>query len=131
MTPVSWQDRSGTADDCTLPVAGRPALIVAPSACDTCTAGMTIAGFVPPICVAGPGALLTMTTAPAPAFCAFCVFCWNSQLPRSMIAIEPAGMVNGSQPSVGEAPAPSLTSANAPEMPATGGAGPKSAPAAG
>ena len=51
-----------------------------------------IAGFVPPICV-GPGTLFTMTTALAPAFCAFCVLAWNSQLPRSMIAIEPAGMI--------------------------------------
>src|SRR5512134_2776202 len=108
MTPVSWQERSGVAEDCTLPVAGSPALIVVPSACETCTAGIVIAGLAPPICVAGPGTLLTTTTALAPAFCAFCVFAWNSQLPRSTIAIAPAGKVNGSQPSVGEAPAPSL-----------------------
>src|SRR5688572_20924294 len=83
ITPVSWQDRLGDGLLRIVPVAGRPALIVAPSAWETCTDGMVIVGSEPPMAPGSPGTLLTTITAIAPAFCAFLTLTVKPHVPRS------------------------------------------------
>src|SRR5688572_29086345 len=65
-------------------------LISRPSACDTRREGIVIVGSIPASGCGGVlGALSAMTTALAPANCAFFTFTMNEQVPRSITAILP------------------------------------------
>src|SRR5918996_1793238 len=140
MTPVSWQERLGRGLLRIVPVAGRPPLIVLPSASDTITDGMVIDGSVPPMAIGSPATLLAMMTATAPAFCAFFTFTVNVHAgaggggpPRSITAILPAtsaAFVSGLQPSVVDGPsalAGSSATTTAPETPVAVTGGPNAA----
>ncbi len=108
------------------PVAGRPALTVAPSAWLTMTAGIVIVGSTPPIVIGVPGALLATMTPTARAAWALATFTAKPQtLGRRSRSRRAGKPTNVSQPR--EAPLPLSASANAPVDPAWLGAGPNAA----
>src|SRR5690606_15430260 len=98
------------------------------SSCEIIPDGMTIEASAPPSVIGLPGALLMMTTATAPAACAFATFWVRGHAPRQATAMLPAGKpTSGPHPSCCSAD-PSATRTNGAEMPATGQGGPQSAP---
>ena len=108
------------------PVAGRPALTVAPSAWLTMTAGIVIVGSTPPIVIGVPGALLATMTPTARAAWALATFTAKPQtLGRRSRSRRAGKPTNVSQPR--EAPLPLSASRNAPVDPAWLGAGPNPA----
>src|SRR5919106_2824183 len=117
----------------TVPVAGRPALIVLPSASEIITDGIVIEGSLPPIVNGLEPELLATIIAAAPAAWALAAFTTKLQPPRSASAIDPAGNpTSGWHASVVvPSPAtPSFTSTTFPETPVASGAPPEFAPAA-
>src|SRR5919106_3333057 len=117
----------------TEPVAGRPALIVLPSASEIITDGIVIEGSLPPIVNGLEPELLATIIAAAPAAWALAAFTTKLQPPRSASAIDPAGNpTSGWHASVVvPSPAtPSFTSTTFPETPVASGAPPEFAPAA-
>src|ERR1700742_5013680 len=95
------------------------------------TAGMVTVGSAPPKPAGGsPATLSAITTAIAPAACAFRAFTVNPQVPRSTNAILPAtaeAFVIAVQPSVVEGPAAfaaSVANTKAPLKPGEVSAGP-------
>ena len=89
-----------------------------PSVRPTRIVGTLITGNIGPEVSAGLSVVWTITTATAPAFCAFSVWAWLVHaVAVSTTAIAPAGRLKASQPSFG-APVPSLTSTSVPGVPA-------------
>jgi hypothetical protein len=78
------------------------------------TDGIVMVGSEPPIAVGAPATLFPTIAKTAPEFCAFLTLTVKLHVPRSINGIEPAGTTKGSHPSVGEAPAPSLTRTTGP-----------------
>ena len=94
MTPASRSEsRSGTppVPSAIVTLNGTFALKSVPSSWLTITDGIRIAGLAPPMAVGGPAMLFATITMIAPFTSALRTFAWNSQLPRSMSAILPAG----------------------------------------
>jgi hypothetical protein len=127
-SPPVGSDGPGRLD--TVPVAGRPALMVLPSSSEIITDGIVMSGPLPPMVKGGPATLLATIIAVAPAAWALVAFCTKAHVPRSISATAPAEKsTSGSQPSV-VVPTPSFTNTTSPETPVASGAGPNEAPAA-
>ena len=124
-TPVAvCEPQPNSALRLTVPLAGRPALIVVPVRLRHVHGGDgDLAPTTPaPMRIGMPGASLTTITPVAPAFCACSALNANSHVPRSTTAIAPAGNpTSGSHASVGDTPAPSFACTMLPDRPAAGG----------